>query len=220
MIEPPIGRVLAKTQSRFGLVVLASRRARQINAYFNQLGEGLGSYVPPQVHSLSSVSRCRLLSKRSTATRSLSTKTPRASAVLAGRHVVLAVSGGVAAYKAAYLARRLLEAGAEVRTIMTQASQHFLGAQTMAAITGIPPVVDLFGGDDVSPHTSLARWADVIVVAPATAATMARLARRAIERRSLGNRPRRNLPGGRGTGDAHRNVGPPGDCTQRRHACG
>lgn len=53
MIDPPIERVLDKTQSRFTLVVLASRRARQINAYFNQLGEGLGSYVPPQVHSLS-----------------------------------------------------------------------------------------------------------------------------------------------------------------------
>ena len=53
MIDPPIGRVLAKTNSRFGLVVLAARRARQINAYFNQLGEGIGSYVPPQVHSLS-----------------------------------------------------------------------------------------------------------------------------------------------------------------------
>jgi DNA-directed RNA polymerase subunit omega len=53
MIEPPLERVLAKTDSRFGLVVLAARRARQINAYFNQLGEGIGSYVPPQVHSLS-----------------------------------------------------------------------------------------------------------------------------------------------------------------------
>jgi len=53
MIEPPIGRVLERTNTRFGLVVLAARRARQINAYFNQLGEGLGSYVPPQVHSLS-----------------------------------------------------------------------------------------------------------------------------------------------------------------------
>ena len=53
MIEPPIERVLDKTQSRFRLVVLAARRARQINAYFNQLGEGLGSFVPPQVHSLS-----------------------------------------------------------------------------------------------------------------------------------------------------------------------
>jgi DNA-directed RNA polymerase subunit omega len=53
MIDPAIGRVLDKAGSRFGLVVLAARRARQINAYFNQLGEGLGSYVPPQVHSLS-----------------------------------------------------------------------------------------------------------------------------------------------------------------------
>ncbi|MEN8040299.1 MAG: DNA-directed RNA polymerase subunit omega [Actinomycetota bacterium] len=53
MLEPPIGDVVAKTNSRFGLVVLASRRARQINAYFNELGAGIGGYVPPQVHSLS-----------------------------------------------------------------------------------------------------------------------------------------------------------------------
>ena len=53
MIEPPIDTVLDRTGNRFALVVLAARRARQINAYFNQLGEGIGSYVPPQVHSLS-----------------------------------------------------------------------------------------------------------------------------------------------------------------------
>ncbi len=53
MIEPPIETVLERTENRFTLVVLAARRARQINAYFNQLGEGFGSYVPPQVHSLS-----------------------------------------------------------------------------------------------------------------------------------------------------------------------
>ncbi|HEX9643576.1 MAG TPA: DNA-directed RNA polymerase subunit omega [Acidimicrobiia bacterium] len=53
MIEPPIGELLEKAHTRFALVVLSARRARQINAYFNQLGEGLGSYVPPQVHSLS-----------------------------------------------------------------------------------------------------------------------------------------------------------------------
>ena len=44
---------LAETGGRFSLVVLAARRARQINAYFNELGEGIGHYVPPQVHSLS-----------------------------------------------------------------------------------------------------------------------------------------------------------------------
>jgi DNA-directed RNA polymerase subunit omega len=53
MIEPPIEEVLERTENRFALVVLAARRARQINAYFNQLGEGIGAYVPPQVHSLS-----------------------------------------------------------------------------------------------------------------------------------------------------------------------
>lgn len=53
MINPPIEDVLRKTDSRFSLVVVAARRARQINAYFNQLGEGIGHYVPPQVHSLS-----------------------------------------------------------------------------------------------------------------------------------------------------------------------
>jgi len=53
MIRPPIEVVLTHSENRFSLVVLAARRARQINAYFNQLGEGVGSYIPPQVHSLS-----------------------------------------------------------------------------------------------------------------------------------------------------------------------
>ena len=53
MINPPIEDVLDKTGGRFDLVVIAARRARQINAYFNQLGEGIGHFVPPQVHSLS-----------------------------------------------------------------------------------------------------------------------------------------------------------------------
>ncbi len=96
--------------------------------------------------------------------------------MLAGRRVVLAVSGGVAAFKAAFLARRIIEAGADVRTVMTDSACRFLGPQTMAALTGTPPVLDLFDQEDVSPHTSLARWADAIVVAPATAATISRLA--------------------------------------------
>ena len=96
--------------------------------------------------------------------------------MLAGRHVVLGVTGGIAAYKAAFLARRLLERGASVRCVMTEAATRFLGAQTLGAITGTAPILDLFDGPDVSPHTDLARWADAIVIAPATAATTARLA--------------------------------------------
>ncbi len=53
MIKPPIEDVLEQAGNRFTLVVLAARRARQINAYFNQLGEGIGTYAPPQVQSLS-----------------------------------------------------------------------------------------------------------------------------------------------------------------------
>lgn len=53
MIDPPLENALEHVDGRFELVVLAARRARQINAYFNQLGEGIGHYVPPQVHSLS-----------------------------------------------------------------------------------------------------------------------------------------------------------------------
>jgi len=96
--------------------------------------------------------------------------------VLAGRRIVLGITGGVAAYKAAYLARRLVEHGAQVRVVMTRSATRFVGAQTLAAITGSHPVVELFDDDDVSPHTTLARWADSIVVAPATAATLSRLA--------------------------------------------
>lgn len=51
MISPPIEELLGKVDSKFSLVTLAARRARQVNAYFNQLGEGLGSAIPPQVAS-------------------------------------------------------------------------------------------------------------------------------------------------------------------------
>ena len=96
--------------------------------------------------------------------------------MLAGRQIVLGITGGIAAYKAAYLARRLVESGAQVRVVMTRSATNFVGEQTLAAITGTQPVVDLFGDEDVSPHTTLARWADSIVIAPATAATISRLA--------------------------------------------
>jgi phosphopantothenoylcysteine decarboxylase/phosphopantothenate--cysteine ligase len=96
--------------------------------------------------------------------------------MLGRRRVVLAVTGGVAAYKSAYLARRLVEAGAEVRVAMSQSALEFVGPQTFAAITGAQPQVDLFGSEEVSPHTTLGRWAELVIVAPATAATLARVA--------------------------------------------
>ncbi len=93
-----------------------------------------------------------------------------------GRRVVLGVTGGVAAYKAAYLARRLMERGATVRVVMTEAAQQFVGTATFAAITGSEPVTDLFDDTDASPHTTLGQWAEAIVIAPATASTISKLA--------------------------------------------
>ncbi len=95
---------------------------------------------------------------------------------LSGRRIVLVVTGGVAAYKSAYLARLLVEGEAEVRVVITEEATNFIGPTTFAAITGQPVVRSLFSSGQVSPHTELGRWAEAIIVAPATAATLARLA--------------------------------------------
>lgn len=96
--------------------------------------------------------------------------------MLAGRRILLGVSGGVASYKCAYLARLLVRAGAEVRTVMTESALRFLGPHTLSAITGTRPAVGFWDEPSVSPHIELARWADAVCIAPATAATMSRLA--------------------------------------------
>jgi phosphopantothenoylcysteine decarboxylase / phosphopantothenate---cysteine ligase len=96
--------------------------------------------------------------------------------MLTGRRILLAVTGGVAAYKSAYLARRLIEAGAELEVILSRSASEFIGAQTFAAITGKQPGESMFGQPDVSPHTNLGRWAELVVVAPATASIIGKLA--------------------------------------------
>ena len=96
--------------------------------------------------------------------------------MLTGRRILLGVTGGIAAYKAAYLARRLVEYGAEVRTIMTESALEFLGPQTLAAITGTQPAIEMFGQPSVGPHVEMGQWAEALVVAPATASTISRIA--------------------------------------------
>ncbi|MGH2706562.1 MAG: bifunctional phosphopantothenoylcysteine decarboxylase/phosphopantothenate--cysteine ligase CoaBC [Actinomycetota bacterium] len=103
---------------------------------------------------------------------------PSPPAGLAGSRIVLGVSGGIAAYKAVELARLLTEAGAEVRVVMTRAATELVGPITFSTLTGRPVATDLFpdpAPPDI-PHTALARWADVVVVAPATANVIARCA--------------------------------------------
>lgn len=96
--------------------------------------------------------------------------------MLNGRRILVGVTGGVAAYKTAYLVRLLLEAGADVRVMMTRSATEFVGSQTFAALTGQPVSSELFGAVSVSPHTELARWAEAVVIAPATANTLAKVA--------------------------------------------
>ena len=98
--------------------------------------------------------------------------------LLAGKRIVLGVTGGVAAYKAAELARLFVKAGARVDVVLTEAGAHFVGAATFQAITGHAVWSDLW--DSRMPngmaHIDLSRGADAILIAPASADTIARLA--------------------------------------------
>jgi phosphopantothenoylcysteine decarboxylase/phosphopantothenate--cysteine ligase len=93
-----------------------------------------------------------------------------------GKKIILCVTGGIAAYKVIEVARALTELGGDVRCVMTRSAQRFVEAQTFTALTGNPVGTDLFvAGPDV-PHVELARGADLVLVAPATANSMAKLA--------------------------------------------
>lgn len=94
----------------------------------------------------------------------------------AGARVVLGVTGGIASYKSAWLARLLTRAGAGVDVVMTTAAREFVGAVTFEALTGRAVHTNLFEDGRALDHISLAKAADVIVVAPATADFMARAA--------------------------------------------
>jgi phosphopantothenoylcysteine decarboxylase / phosphopantothenate---cysteine ligase len=97
---------------------------------------------------------------------------------LVNKRVVVGVTGGIAAYKSAELVRRLKEAGAGVRVVMTAAATQFITPLTLQALSGKPVHVRLLDAatENAMSHIELARWADVIVVAPAGANTMAKLA--------------------------------------------
>jgi phosphopantothenoylcysteine decarboxylase / phosphopantothenate---cysteine ligase len=96
--------------------------------------------------------------------------------VLAGARVLLGVSGGIAAYKAAELARELQRAGAEVQPLLTEAAEQMVTRATFAALTGRRVPASLWDDPAAVEHVALARWGQVLVVAPATAHTLARLA--------------------------------------------
>jgi len=94
-----------------------------------------------------------------------------------GKRILLGVTGGIAAYKAAELVRRLSERGAEVQVVMTQGAREFVGATTFQALSGRPVRDSLWdaAAEAAMGHIELARWAQLVLVAPATADFMARL---------------------------------------------
>ena len=96
---------------------------------------------------------------------------------LMNKQIVLGVTGGIAAYKSADLVRRLREAGAEVRVVMTKNAKEFITPLTMQAVSGNPVHDDLFDptAEAAMGHIELARWADAIIIAPATADFIARM---------------------------------------------
>jgi phosphopantothenoylcysteine decarboxylase/phosphopantothenate--cysteine ligase len=97
---------------------------------------------------------------------------------LSQRKIVLGVTGGIAAYKSADLVRRLREAGAEVRVVMTQGATAFVAPLTFQALSGQPVHLDLLdpAAEAAMGHIELARWADTVLIAPASADFIARLA--------------------------------------------
>ena len=100
-------------------------------------------------------------------------------AELHGRHILLGVTGGIAAYKSVELVRLLKKAGADVQVLMTQDASRFITPLTLGTVSGHPVLTDIFPeAEDGSwtRHISLSHWADVFVIAPATAQTLAKMA--------------------------------------------
>ncbi|MCD9502659.1 bifunctional phosphopantothenoylcysteine decarboxylase/phosphopantothenate--cysteine ligase CoaBC [Photobacterium phosphoreum] len=96
---------------------------------------------------------------------------------LAGKKILLGISGGIAAYKCAELTRRLIERGAQVQVVMTQAAQEFITPLTMQAVSGNPVSSSLLdpSAEASMGHIELAKWADLVLLAPATADLIARI---------------------------------------------
>lgn len=99
--------------------------------------------------------------------------------MLSGKRIILGVTGGIAAYKAAFLLREFQKAGAEVRVTMTPSATRFVGLETFASLSGHDVAVDIFPEDgestDWTRHINWAEWADLFVIAPCTANTLAKI---------------------------------------------
>lgn len=97
---------------------------------------------------------------------------------LNGKHIILGITGGIAAYKSAMLLRLMIKAGAEVQVVITPAGKEFITPVTLSALSGKPVVSEFFTANtgEWHSHVDLGLWADAMVVAPATASSIAKMA--------------------------------------------
>ena len=100
--------------------------------------------------------------------------------VLSGKKILLGISGGIAAYKTASLVRLLIKAGAQVQVIMTPASKDFVTPLTLSTLSKNPVFSEFYNQEDTNAqwnnHVELALWADIMLIAPATANTLSKMA--------------------------------------------
>lgn len=97
---------------------------------------------------------------------------------LVGKHIVLGITGSIAAYKSAYLVRALIKKGADVQVVMTPSAKEFIAPLTLSTLTQKPVVSEFFDRRDGSwhSHVALGQWADLMLIAPASASTIAKMA--------------------------------------------
>ena len=97
---------------------------------------------------------------------------------LKGKNILLGITGGIAAYKAAILVRLLVKEGAQVKVVMTKLAKEFITPLTMATLSKNPILVEFFNPENGqwNSHVDLGLWADLMLVAPATASTIGKMA--------------------------------------------
>ena len=98
--------------------------------------------------------------------------------MLKGKHIIVGITGGIAAYKTAILVRLLVKAGAEVQVVMTPNAREFITPVTLSTLSGKPVISEFFTANtgEWHSHVDLGLWADVMVIAPATASTIGKMA--------------------------------------------
>lgn len=96
--------------------------------------------------------------------------------MLQGKKILLGITGSIAAYKSIYLVRSLVKAGAEVRVIITPSAKDFVSSLTLSTLSRNPVLTDLFDEESWSNHVMLGRWADLMIIAPLSCNTLAKMA--------------------------------------------